>query len=224
MHNVNKHSKIVAIDFEYLFLRENMGYGPIFGFVIVKDNKSGDNTLTFNISDFPDEKSMIQGFFRKLDSINYDYVLVSFLDTFLSLISHRAEALGVPLRELVDPDNKYPDKNINIVVGRTYELSGLILPLGAWNYTYTVELPTNFKFLDLITYYNNNKQVPSAKRHRNAPYKLNDIAKEVLGKGIKYVGKSEDYFNLSSSELMKYCVDDTELLHEVMTKLVGEKK
>jgi len=217
MYNVNKNNKIAVVDFEYSFLKENIGYGPMFGFVIVKDNNPCGSTFTFNISDFPDEKSMIQCFFRSLDSLNYNYVLISYLDAFLSLISHRAEALGIPLRELVDPDNKYPDKNINIVVERTTMDGDKIKPLDIWKYTYTVELPTNFKFLDMVTFYNNNKK-------REHVFTLNEMAKAELGKPIKYVGKPEDCFSLSTDEMMSFCVDDTKLLHEVLSSMMGKMR
>jgi len=216
MYDVNKHSKIAAIDFEYSVIRENLGVGPLYGFVIVKDNSPCDSTFIFNIKDFPDEESMIQSFFRTLDSLDYDYVLVSFLDAFLNTISRRAETLGVSLRHLVDPDSKYPDKDVSIVIDRTGMNDKKASPLEIWNYTYTVELPTNFKFMDMNTFYNNLEE------HELA-FGLNDMAKAELGRGIKHVGEANDCFNMSGDKLMKYCVDDTKLLHEVISSIIGKK-
>lgn len=217
MFKLNKKSKVASIDFEYSVTPNTLDVGPMFGFVIVNNNCKDSKVNIFNIKDFPNEKTMIQHFFRTLESMDLDYVNVSFLNAFLVALTKRAEVLNVQLKELIDPDNKYPDKSVSIIVNKGNDTDRFATTMAIWNYDYKIELPTNFKFIDMITFYH--KQNGSA----NKPmcYGLNDMAKNELNKEIKYPYTIDDCFNLSNDALMKYCIDNGKLTNEVMESLIG---
>ena len=193
--------KIIVVDYEYKIIPEDLhAIGEVYRFTIA----SYTGITLLNITEYKNEIELIQDLFHRLNSFNTLSVYTHFLEGLMRVIKCRSEALGVSIKELIDPDNLYKEK-VNINILKTHTHGEHVYPLKLEEFVYNITLPANFKFMDMITLSSEVIKNPDT-------WTLSNIAKHILDVNIE---KSQpcSYISLDQSR------SDIEIIYRIVKKL-----